>query len=151
MKNTYKMLSCVLFALVLAVPLQKAVAQDADTLMVPWLDGNNLVVNSLYNAIVGDTLADGTRANANRVYKLEQGGFYYITERIENNGFALRIVGEEGDPSDPFKNPPMIQLEHREDASRTDKILTAGGDVELKNLITMLQINLLKIALIIMK
>lgn len=135
MKNTYKMLSCVLFALVLAVPLQKAVAQDADTLMVPWLDGNNLVVNSLYNAIVGDTLADGTRANANRVYKLEQGGFYYITERIENNGFALRIVGEEGDPSDPFKNPPMIQLEHREDASRTDKILTAGGDVELKNLI----------------
>lgn len=135
MKNTYKMLSCVLFALVLAAPIQKVVAQDADTLMVPWLDGNNLVVNSLYDAIVGDTLSDGTRANANRVYKLEQGGFYYLTERIENNGFALRIVGEAGDPSDPFKNPPMIQLEHREDGSRADKILAAGGDVELKNLI----------------
>jgi hypothetical protein len=135
MKNTYKMLSCVLLALVLAIPSQKAVAQNSDIMTVPWLDGNNLIVNSLYNAIAGDTLADGSRANPNRVYQLEQGGFYYITERIENNGFALRIVGEEGDPSDPFKNPPMIQLEHREDGSRADKILTAGGDVLLKNLI----------------
>ncbi len=135
MKNTYKMLSCVLLALVLAIPSQKAVAQDSDIMTVPWLDGNNLIVNSLYNAIAGDTLADGSRANPNRIYQLEQGGFYYITERIENNGFALRIVGEEGDPSDPLKNPPMIQLEHREDGSRSDKILTAGGDVLLKNLI----------------
>lgn len=135
MKKRYNILPCVLFALLLSIPVKQAVAQDADTLMVPWLDGNNLAVNSLYNAIVGDTLADGTRANANRVYKLEQGGFYYLTERLENNGFALRIVGEAGDPSDELKNPPMIQIEHREDGSRADKILAAGGDVELKNLI----------------
>jgi hypothetical protein len=135
MKKRYSMISCVLLALLLSIPGKQAIAQNTDTLTVAWLDGNNLVVNSLYNAIVGDTLADGSRANANRVYKLEQGGFYYLTERLENNGFALRIVGEAGDPSDPLKNPPMIQIEHREDGSRTDKILAAGGPVELKNVI----------------
>jgi len=135
MNKRYNLKICVLFALLLSIPVTQAMAQQADTLTVPWLDGNNLAVNSLYDAIVGDTLADGSRANLNRVYKLEQGGFYYITERLENNGFPLRIVGEAGDPTDALKNPPIIQLEHREDGSRSDKIIAAGGDVELKNLI----------------
>ncbi len=136
MKNSYKQLPVFIMALILLVPFSPANAQDNDTLYVPWLDeDDNLLINSLYNAIVSDTLADGTRMNPDRVYKLEQGGFYYNTERLENFGWHLRIVGEPGDPSDEFKNPPMIQLEHRDDGSRTDKILVAGGDVTLKNLI----------------
>jgi len=134
MKNGYNLIPCVLLALFLTVPFKTVHAQNTDTLLVPWLNGNDLAVNSLYIAITSDTLSNGSRANLNRVYKLEQGGFYYLTERLENNGFPLRIVGELGDPSDPFKNPPMIQIEHRE-SDRTDKILAAGGDVELKNLI----------------
>jgi hypothetical protein len=106
-----------------------------DTLLVQWIVDDELAVNALYNAIISDTVAGGARANLNRVYKLEQGGFYYNTERIENNGWHLRIVGEAGDPNDEFANPPMIQLEHREDGGRADKILTAGGSVTLKNVI----------------
>jgi hypothetical protein len=106
-----------------------------DTLLVQWVVDDELAVNALYNAIIADTVAGGERANPNRVYKLEQGGFYYNTERIENNGWHLRIVGEAGDPNDEFANPPMIQLEHREDGGRADKILTAGGSVTLKNVI----------------
>lgn len=134
MKNTYKILAAIVVAVLLVLPGKTVLAQS-DTLMVSWLDGNDLAVNALYNAIVADTNANGERANLNRVYKLEQGGFYYLTERLENNGWPLRIVGEAGDPSDPFKNPPVIQLEHREDASRAGNILVGGGDVELKNLI----------------
>ena len=42
MKKRYNILPCVLFALLLSIPVKQAMAQDADTLMVPWLDGNNL-------------------------------------------------------------------------------------------------------------
>lgn len=113
----------------------KAQTANSDTLLVPWLKGNDLFVNSLYHAVVGDTVAGGGRKNPNRVYKLEQGGFYYLTETIENSGFELRIVGEKGDPKDPLKNPPMIQMEHRKDGSRPEKLLIGKGAVTLKNMI----------------
>ena len=135
MKYRYGLVLLALAVTAFMAPANSAQAQESDTLLVEWLDGDDVVINALYEAIVSDTLADGTRANPDRVYKLQQGGFYYNTERIENNGWHLRIVGEKGDPSDAFANPPMIQLEHREDASRTDKILRGGGDVTLKNLI----------------
>ncbi|MEO1021542.1 MAG: CBM35 domain-containing protein [Bacteroidota bacterium] len=107
-----------------------------DTLTVEWLDGEgNLLENSLFNTIVGDTVAGGERANPNRVYRLRQGGFYYVEERIENQGWHLNIWGEPGDPGDEFANPPMIQLDPRADATTADKILTAGGDVTIKNVI----------------
>lgn len=133
MKNLYRITSLILLTLCVALPTTVN-AQDADTLLVSWLDGDELAINALYNAIVADTIAGGERKNPNRVYKLERGGFYYNTERIENQGWHLRIVGEKGDPTDEFANPPMLQLEHRE-SDRTDKLLQAGGSVTLKNLI----------------
>jgi hypothetical protein len=133
MKNTYKAVLMALVTLVMAWPA--TTQAQGDTLVVEWLVNDTLVPNALYQAIVSDTVQGGGRKNLNRVYKLRQGGFYYVSERIENSGWHLRIVGEAGDPTDAFKNPPMIQLEHREDASRTDKLILAGGDVTLKNLI----------------
>lgn len=142
MNKMYKLIPITLALLLLAIPAQRVMGQNADSIQdedimwVPWLDDNDeLLINSLYEAIVSDTVDGGERANTNRVYMLEQGGFYYNTERIENSGWPLRIIGEPGDPNDEFANPPMIQLEHRDDGSRTDKILVGGGDVTLQNLI----------------
>lgn len=134
MKHVYKLIPIFLLVTVL-IGTNKVVAQT-DTLVVQWLDENdNLLENSLYETIIADTITGGERANPNRVYKLLQGGFYYVEERISNNGWHLNIVGEAGDPSDPFKNPPMIQMDTREDASRTNKIFQTAGDFTLKNVI----------------
>ncbi len=113
-----------------------AYAQQGDTLVVEWLteDGNDVLKNSLYETIIADTNEAGERYE-NRVYKLKQGGFYYIQEAIQNDGFHLNIVGEKGDPTDEFKNPPMLQITSREDATVTGKMFNIRGDFTLKNVI----------------
>lgn len=133
MKKTYNLVLLALMALMMAAPATTQ-AQN-DTLTVEWLVNDQLVVNALYQAIVSDTVAGGDRANPKRVYKLRQGGFYYLTEQLSNNGWHLNIVGEPGNPSDPTANPPMLQVEHREDASNPEKMILAGGDLTLKNVI----------------
>jgi len=136
MKNIYQKICVMLLGLTWALSSTvSAQNTNPDTLLVPWLNGDDLAVNSLYNAIVGDTIAGGARKNLNRVYKLQRGGFYYLTEAIENGNWPLRIVGEKGDPTKPEGNPPMLQLEHRPDGSRSDKLLRAGGSLTLKNMI----------------
>jgi len=133
MKNKYNTVLLVLLGFFVALP-SSLKAQNTDTLVVPWLDGNNIAINSLYKTIMSDTVAGGARKNPNRVYKLQKGGFYYVTERIENKGWHLRIVGEKGNPAKADENPPMIQLEHRA-TDRTDKLISAGGSVTMKNVI----------------
>ena len=133
MKHFYKLLPLMVLLILFVAP--KAIFAQ-DTLVVEWLDENqNLLENALYNTIVSDTVAGGARANENRVYKLKQGGFYYVEERIENSGWHLNIVGELGNPADEFANPPVIQIDPRGDGTTTDKILTAGGDLTIKNVI----------------
>lgn len=133
MKQVYKLVLIALFTCSFLVP-ETASAQD--TLAVEWVDpvADTLLTNSLFKAIVADTNESGERI-ANRVYKLRQGGFYYITETIENNGFPLNIVGEPGDPSDPLKNPAMLQIGAREDASSPGKMFNVRDDFTLKNVI----------------
>ena len=113
-----------------------ALGQQADTLVVPWLDGDNLRSNGLYETIIADTTADGERI-PNRVYELEQGGFYYITETIQNDGWHLNIVGQESDPNDEFANPPMLQIGVQEgtEGDTPGKMFNVRGDFTLKNVI----------------
>lgn len=110
-------------------------AQD-DVLVVEWVDpvSDTLITNPLFRAIQADTLSDGTR-NPNRVYQLRQGGFYYITEAIQNDGWHLRIEGEPGDPSDEFANPAMLQIGSRNDGTSPGKMFNVRGDFTLKNVI----------------
>lgn len=135
MKSCYKQVGLLALILVLAAPGRGVTAQD-NTLVVEWFDesADTLITNPLYRAIVADTLADGSRVEG-RVYKLRQGGFYYITETIDNSGFPLRIEGEPGDPSDPFANPPMLQVDARSDGSTPGKMFNIRGDFSLKNVI----------------
>ncbi len=132
MRHLYKLLAVAL----LVSPLwlaQDAQAQAADTLVVEWADNDGFpVINSLRDTILGDTTATGERASANRVYKLRRGGFYFLTERIVNDGFHLQIVGES---SPAATNPAVLLKLNREDGSIDDKLLVGQGDVTLKHLI----------------
>lgn len=133
MNNLYKLIPLTLVMLIAWGG--SAMAQEADTLVVPWLDGNNVRANGLYETIIADTTADGERI-PNRVYELEQGGFYYITEPIQNDGWHLNIVGQEADPSDEFANPPMLQMGVQGDSNDTpSKMFNIRGDFTLKNVI----------------
>jgi len=134
MKHIYKIIP-LLFLMFALADVNQLKAQEADTLVVEWRNPDQTVrFNGLFETIAADTNANGERI-ANRVYKLRQGGYYYIEERIENNGWHLNIVGEKGDPSDPTKFPPMLQIITREDGTRTDKIFQTAGDFTLKNVI----------------
>ena len=137
MKLLYKYLFLVLIVAMFCWPEQEAIAQGPpgpDTLLVEWSDDDiNPVENRLRNIIAGDTATDGSR-NPNRVYKLEKGGFYWNNDRITNNGFHLRIVGEPGDPGDPvFGNPPTLQLVNNAENQVDDKLIAGNGSLTLKN------------------
>ncbi len=123
-----------LLALVLIfalVPTQQVKAQS-DTLTVEWLAGDNLIVNSLYDAVMGDTVAGGARKNLNRVYKLKRGGYYWLTQRIANDGFPLRIVGEI--PGNTLETAPAVVQMVSKEGSVDGRIFTGLHDMVLKNL-----------------
>tara|TARA_R110000868_G_scaffold294140_1_gene554698 strand:+ start:42189 stop:44672 length:2484 start_codon:yes stop_codon:yes gene_type:complete len=133
MKQGYKLVPIVLF---IVGVLFSGSLKAQDTLVVEWLNEAQTEVlrNSLYETILADTTAEGERV-ANRVYKLRQGGFYYIQESIQNNGWHLNIVGEPGDPSDEAANPPMLQITTRLDGNTPGKMFNIRGDFTLKNVI----------------
>ncbi|NBC27944.1 MAG: T9SS type A sorting domain-containing protein [Bacteroidetes bacterium] len=133
MKKVYKIVPLVLFVCMMFTSIS-VMAQN--TLVVPWLseDGTQVLRNSLFETIQGDTTETGERIE-DRVYVLEQGGFYYVTETIQNDGWHLRIEGEPGDPNDEFANPPMIQIAAREDATTPDKMFNIRGDLTISNVI----------------
>ncbi len=126
-----------LAALIMGVvfwPGKKVRAQQSDTLLVKWSDDNiNPVVDRLRDVIAADTNADGSRAH--KVYKLQRGGFYWITDVINNDGFPLTIVGEKPDPTDAtFGNPAVIQMHLRSDGTNPGGHIFAGqSSLKLKN------------------
>lgn len=134
MKQIYRLMLLAVLALAVFLPTQQVRAQGGDTLAVEWANPDGTVkVNALYNAIKGDTITGGARQNENRVYKLQKGGFYWITERIENQGFHLRIVGDTPGAT-AFDNPAVIQMYPRADGSVDGRIITGQSSVTLKNL-----------------
>lgn len=125
MKLRYKLF---FVALIFGVFLSNINAQSE--LIVEWNDANGDVqINALYDAIIADSLRPD-----DRVYVLRAGGYYQNTERIDNNGWHLRIIGELPDPTDEFKSPALLQMAAREDASATDGMIRGQGDITLKNL-----------------
>ncbi len=69
------------------------------------------ILNALRNTIVNDT-----DRPADRVYVLQRGGNYYITDPITYDGFDLRIVGEEAPDSGNDFGPALIQRVANPDA-----------------------------------
>ncbi len=102
---------------------------------VQWGDQSGIpITNALYNAVMGDTASDGTRADPDRVYILLKGGVYWNTEHFQNSGYTLRFVGQTPDPNDVYGNPPTLQMVARDDGSVDGHILSGYGDVYMKNI-----------------
>lgn len=135
MKISYRFALMALIAGVMFWPAQRASAQD--TLTVECWEEGEVIVNALWEAIVGDTTAAGVHVAVesipNRVYKLKKGGFYHLTDRIENDGFHLRIVGEE--PGETLETgPAVIQMVEDAEGNVDGRIITGKASVTLKNL-----------------
>lgn len=128
MQPIYRFIVLALITGGLLMPAQQAVAQAGDTLMVEWQDANGDVkLNALRDAIANDT-----NRPEGRVYLLRQGGFYWNSDRIENDGFHLRIVGEEPGPGE-LENPPVIQMVENDEGVVDARMITGLSDVTLKN------------------
>jgi Secretion system C-terminal sorting domain len=104
-----------------------------DTILVEWTDQNGaLVVDALFNAVMGDTATDGTRANLNRVYKLKKGGYYWNHSTITND-FPLRIIGETPG-NDITTAPAVIQMVLGEGGVSPGKLIQGAESITMKNL-----------------
>mgnify|MGYP006425211059 CR=1 FL=1 len=94
-KQSLQEYTALLFFLLLAVSVLpgQISAQEIDSVFVPWQGENGAPeLNALRNTIISDTLEDGTHRQ-DVVYVLERGGFYWNSDRIENDGFHLRLHG----------------------------------------------------------
>lgn len=129
MKLNYKIFLLTLIVAVIFGSAQKVKAQSGDTLLVEWQDPNTgeVIVDALRNAIINDT-----NRPEGRVYKLQKGGFYWLSERIVNDGWHLRIIGETPGPTE-LENPAVIQMVARADGSHDGRIITGGGSITMKN------------------
>ena len=118
----------------IAIGLSGSLLAQSNSMTVEWQDSQgNLVVNALYNAVMGDTVAGGARANADRIYVLKKGGYYWNTSTITNNGWTLRLVGET--PGNTFEEaPPVVQMVLSSTGAAPGKILNVSGDLVMKNL-----------------
>lgn len=133
MKFKYLLILSFLTGALLFISGNKIYAQS-DTMTVEWKDAQgNLIVDALYNKVMGDTIAGGKRANVNRVYKLRRGGYYWNTSTITNKGWALRLIGEK--PGTTLATAPaVIQMVLTSTGGTPGKMISVSGNLTLKNL-----------------
>ena len=133
MKYSYSLLFLLLMPGFIVRP-STVQAQD-EVLVVEWADENgDVIINALRDAIANDT----DRPD-NRVYMLKRGGFYWNEDRIQYEGFHLRIIGEtaeEADPAEAFVcgpnfdedcGPAIIQRTRRADQSIDGVMIQNSG------------------------
>jgi hypothetical protein len=88
-----------LFTMVLFTAPSLLLADTVDVAVLP--PGN---VNNVIN---GDTLAGGVRAHPDRVYRLQRGAVYQVTERFLFNG-SVNIVASSGTARPPVLAPAIL-------------------------------------------
>ncbi|MBC6948429.1 hypothetical protein DWB58_10910, partial [candidate division KSB1 bacterium] len=124
----------ILLALGLGVLLGAAPQAGAQSpLVVEWetAPGSDVPIkNALRDAIANDT-----GRPADRVYVLKRGGFYWITDRIQNADFPLTIEGEaEAAPGQTDFGPAIIQRVVRDDGTGPDGTMFESlHDLTLRN------------------
>lgn len=95
--NYRRVLELVFVILVLTLP-SKVYAQRT-VLVEPSSFG------ALNIAIDSDTTATGARVDSNTVYILRRGATYLLNGSVENRGYPLKIVAEDGDGARPILQP----------------------------------------------
>ena len=81
----------------------------------------------LNDAIVGDTLSDGTHED--KIYVLERGGTYYVRGILENLNFKLHLVAEDGDGA-----MPIVRADLAEDGTQPWIMFAGQQDVEMEGI-----------------
>jgi len=132
MKSKHFLILSALVAFIIFGSTTQIIAQDE--MVVEWSDGSgNIVQDALYNAVMGDTVAGGERANLNRIYVLKAGGYYWNNKTISND-FPLRLVGET--PGSTFDaHPAVVQMVlDLTTSAAPGKMISCSDDLTLKNL-----------------
>lgn len=121
---------CILLAVIFFTSATQIFAQNE--MEVQWDDGaGNVVQDALYNAVMGDTIAGGARANLDRIYVLKSGGYYWNNKTINSN-FPLRLVGETPDAT---HQPAVVQMVLDVATSAAPgKMISCSNRLTLKNL-----------------
>ncbi|MDX1700275.1 MAG: hypothetical protein R3250_06635, partial [Melioribacteraceae bacterium] len=129
MKKTHIFVT-ILFTALLILPAQLN-AQDI-------VDVEPLPPGNINTVIAGDTTAGGERANPDRIYRLQRGVIYQVTERMNING-NLNIIAADpvGDINDPLNRPPVLAPAILADNSSVGgffNFIGEGAEIELHNL-----------------
>ena len=143
MKLSYRFLFVTLLMGIIFFPAQRVIA--ADTLTVEWWDGTEAIDNILYTTIAADTTSAGVHVAVdsipNRVYQLRKGGYYYLFNRIENDGFHLRLVGEEPGFADEggtvnfFLEENRIRFEINTEVAKQDQLKISSKLLSLAKIV----------------
>lgn len=99
---------------------------SGDTMYVAKSGTEAVYLNAV---IAGDTVSGGARADSNRVYVLERGGYYFWNTVVQNAGWTLDIEGGSG--SDPL--PEIIGLKEPDGTTVPYELVDVAGDVIVKN------------------
>ncbi len=105
------------------------VSDNGDTVVInPYNYGGD--INSVYYAIAGDTADDGSRSNANRIYKTVRGGVYYYNgpAKIDSTVPNIKIMADEG-----ADQPPLHIKTVGDDGSLSRKFFEYQGNFYAKN------------------
>ena len=114
---------------------------DQDVCVVEWDYDGDLIpeINALRNTIANDADGEGNTRPEGRVYVLRRGGLYYNEDRMVNEEFHLRLVGQTAAEASADDNvcgaagnedcgPAVIQRYRRENGSVDATMLESNGD-----------------------
>ncbi|MCB0747683.1 MAG: hypothetical protein KDC90_09495, partial [Ignavibacteriae bacterium] len=99
MKKVLLLVALFTFTMFWATPTEVKAQDIVDVAAIP--PGN---INTVIN---GDTVAGGTRANPDRIYRLKRGSVYQVTEPLKIDG-NLRIIATEGTERPPVLAPAIL-------------------------------------------
>lgn len=85
-------------------------------------------LGTLNDAIASDTTETGARVDSNTVYVLERGGFYALEGSIQNRGYHLSIVAEDGEGERPMLVPAAGE------GGVSSRPIRARGDLTVRGL-----------------
>jgi hypothetical protein len=122
MKKSFLLLSSAIFVLAMSINL---FAQSHEMYLEKPTS-----VTYINKIVMGDTLADGSRADLQRVYVLQRGGIWFFNDVIKNIDWDVRIKAEDADGPKPLIYGSVMD-------NSTDvpiDFIDAQGSVFLKNI-----------------
>ncbi len=124
--HAFSRLVALLLLLLLVLP---AGAPAQNFVRVPPFSGTNY----LNDFIAGDTLANGTRRDANAVYVLQRGANYLVNAVLQNTGYTLRI--QANDTTGNVPRPVVFLYQNPTTQLPPGQFVSMRGDVIIKNVI----------------